>query len=121
MAPDAGDLQSLLNFLGVARTSVLVRLAEEMPLGSPRIVAWLLRQLRRRAAEPGLARDRFDQRPDSPLRKVIGTCSFTLGMAGQVPCHVMAQAGIARAPFPGLAFCSSARSTLGRDDVAAPL
>jgi hypothetical protein len=27
-------------------------------------------------------------------------CSFALGMAGQVTCHLMAQAGMARAPWP---------------------
>jgi hypothetical protein len=55
LAPEAGtDPQSLLNFLGLASTSLLVRLAAEMPLGRPRVVAWLLREFQRRAADPGI-------------------------------------------------------------------
>jgi hypothetical protein len=33
-------------------------------------------------------------------------CSFTLGMAGQVACHLMAQAGTARAPWAITTFVS---------------
>ena len=36
---------------------------------------------------------------DAPVREVVGDLSFALGMAGQVAYHLLAQAGMTRAPW----------------------
>ena len=43
--------------------------------------------------------DRSISDPTRRFAKWSAICSFALGMAGQVACHLMAQAGMARAPW----------------------
>ena len=47
-----------------------------------------------------LARDRSISDRTRRFAKRSAICSLALGMAGQVACHLMAQAGTARAPWP---------------------
>jgi hypothetical protein len=47
-----------------------------------------------------LARDQMISDRTRRFAKWSAICSFALGMAGQVAYHLMAQAGMARAPWP---------------------
>jgi hypothetical protein len=47
-----------------------------------------------------LARDRSVSDRTRRFARRSAICSFALGMAGQVACHLLAQAGLARAPWP---------------------
>ena len=51
-----------------------------------------------------------DPRPDAPVRQVVAISSFALGMAGQVAYHLMAQAGMTRAPWAVTYSCLACRS-----------
>ena len=59
-----------------------------LPVGVEAYAAYALRAW--------LGHDRRDQPADTPVRQVVG---YLLGMAGQVAYHLIAQAGMARAPW----------------------
>ena len=63
-----------------------------LPVGVEAYAAYALRAW--------LARDRSISDRTRRFAKWSAICSFALGMAGQVACHLMAQAGTARAPWP---------------------
>ena len=63
-----------------------------LPVGAGAYAAYALRTW--------LARDRSISVRTRRFAKWPAICSFALGMAGQVACHLMAQAGMARAPWP---------------------
>ena len=62
-----------------------------LPVGVEAYAAYALRAW--------LARDRTVTARTRRFAKWSAICSFVLGMAGQVACHLLAQAGIARAPW----------------------
>ena len=62
-----------------------------LPVGVEAYAAYALRAW--------LARDRSISDRTRRFAKRSAICSFALGMAGQVACHLMAQAGTARAPW----------------------
>ena len=63
-----------------------------LPVGVEAYAAYALRAW--------LARDRMTSDRTRRFAKSSAICSFALGMAGQVAYHLLAQAGMARAPWP---------------------
>ena len=73
-----------------------------LPVGVEAYAAYALRAW--------LARDRSISDRTRRFAKRSAICSFALGMAGQVACHLMALAGTARAPWAITTVVSACRS-----------
>jgi hypothetical protein len=103
-APAAGEVWS--GWIGIAQKtgfglvsplpgiwpSLHLDTAITLPVGVETYAAYALRAW--------LARDRSISARSRRFAKWSAICSFALGMAGQVAYHLMAQAGMARAPWP---------------------
>jgi hypothetical protein len=82
--------------------SLHLNTAITLPVGVEAYAAYALRAW--------LARDRAISARTRRFAKWSAICSFALGMAGQVACHLLAQAGMARTPWPVTTSCRACRS-----------